>query len=406
MRVLQINLTYNVGSTGKITRDINELITRNGDDSFMVVGYSYDRKDNLHVMEKGKNVTLLLKKDIFISRLTGRMGYNAKWRTRRALKVIKKFNPDIIHLHNIHGSYINIFMLFNYIKKHNIPVVWTLHDCWSFTGRCSHFEANGCYQWKEGCEKCSKAQLRVYPISYHFDHSKKMYVDKKNLFTGLNNCTLVTPSKWLQTYVKQSYLNCYPSMVINNGIDLDKINNAKQSDILKDEHRKIILGVASTWTKNKGLPDFIEMDKRLDHDKYVIVLVGLNKTQMEEVPNSIIKFERTNNFDEMVEIYKKASVFVNPTYQDNYPTVNLESIACGTKVVTYNTGGSVEIIRDGIGYIVEKGNVDELFNVVIKTANEKKDLELFSKYSKEYCDKNVFYQKYIDLYKQVESKNE
>lgn len=401
MKILQINLTYNIGSTGKITRDIDELITKNGDQSFVVCAYSYVTKDNVLVLEKGKNVTLLEKKDLFISRLTGRMGYNSKIRTRRLIKAIDSFNPDVIHLHNIHGNIINIFMLFKYIKSHNIPVVWTLHDCWSFTGRCSHFEVNNCYQWKEGCKECPKAQLRVYPISYYFDWSKKMYIDKKKTFTGLSNCTLVTPSKWLKGYVDQSYLNEYKCVVINNGIDLDHIENVKPTGILVNEKRKIILGVASSWNERKGLYDFVEMDKRLNHDEFVIVLVGLNKSQMKEIGGHIIKFERTNNFDEMVELYKKASIFVNPTYQDNYPTVNLEAISCGTKVVTYNTGGSVEIIREGIGYIVEKGNIDELFKVTIKAAMENKDIQLMKEYSKKYCDKYVFYQKYIDLYKSI-----
>lgn len=284
------------------------------------------------------------------SRLTGKTGFASKRATKKLLKKLDIIKPDIVHLHNVHGYYINIELLFNYLKENNIKVIWTLHDCWSFTGQCAFFDFAKCNKWKMQCKNCP--QLNQYPKSF-VDNSKWNYQKKKELFTNLN-LTIVTPSKWLANLVKESYLKDYPVEVINNGIDLNIFkptpSNFREKYNLKD--KKIILGVANVWDRRKGLNDFIELSKVLD-DNYHIVLVGLNKKQLKNLPKNIIGIERTESQKELVEIYTAADVFFNPTYEDNYPTVNLEALACETPVITYDTGGSTETIEEN-GKIITK----------------------------------------------------
>lgn len=401
MRIVQINLTYNIGSTGHIVADLDDVIRRNGDESIIVCGYTNQKKDNVYSMQTLPTF-LDLRKDIALSRISGRMGYRSKSETKKVIKIIEKFSPDIIHLHNIHGDYINIKMLFDYIRAKNTHVVWTLHDCWSFTGRCSHFELNNCLQWKDGCNKCPKTQFSVYPITYFRDCSKSMWKDKKALFSNLDNLTVVTPSKWLANYVKQSFLKVYPCQVINNGINLDIYKPANTvSKYLAGNNKKIILGVAASWTDRKGLADLIALDSKIDHQKYQIVVVGLNSRQMKTVPESILKIQRTNNAQELVELYTAATVLVNPTYQDNYPTVNLEALACGTKVITYKTGGSPESVPSDLGYIVNKGDQDELYEQVMEALESDKEQNKCVDYARIHFDKAMKYDEYIKLYKRV-----
>lgn len=400
MRIVQINLTYNIGSTGHIMADLHQVIQSSRNESYMVCGYSNIKNvEHLHVMQTLPAIWDM-RKDLLISRLTGRMGYNSQRETRKLVSWLEGIRPDIVHLHNIHGNYLHLGILFAYLKKADLPVVWTLHDCWTFTGRCSHFELHGCDQWKTGCQRCN--QKDIYPITYLFDFSKSMWKDKKELFTGLANAQLVTPSAWLKQYVDQSYLNKYDCSVINNGINLNTFYPCKKrSHYLEGDSRKVILGVTSSWTARKGLYDFYKLDAMIDHEKYRIVLVGLNERQMKELPASILGIRRTNNVQELVELYSSADVYVNPTYQDNYPTVNLEAAACGTPVVTYRTGGSPESVPAEVGLVVERGDIGQLYNSIMKILSEEKNAECRSAYAKKHFDKNQKYEEYLECYRQL-----
>lgn len=295
--------------------------------------------------------------------------------TRKLIRELNLFSPDIIHLHNIHGFCVNIPMLFNYIKKNNIKVVWTLHDCWAFTGHCPYFTMTKCDKWKSGCYKCSS--YKEYPKSL-FDNSKKMYRLKKAWFTGVENLTIVTPSEWLAGLVKQSFLKDYPVKVIHNGIDLN-VFKPTESDFRKkyniSDNKYILLGVAFGWGKRKGLDVFIELQKRLDKDKYQIVLVGTDDNVDKQLPSDIISIHRTQNQTELAEIYTVADLFVNPTREENYPTVNMESIACGTPVITFRTGGSPEILTEKTGMVVDCDDVKGLQHGIQKICEK----NLFSK---------------------------
>ena len=400
MRVLQINQNYNFGSTGRIMKEINDSIVNSGNEGYMLAAYANGNDEHLYVME-ALPIDWAVRKNLVINRVTGLTGYKAKRRTRNALKWIDSIKPDIIHLHNIHGDWIHLETLFDYIKKNTIPLVWTLHDCWSFTGRCSYFDNLQCFKWLDKCEKCP--DLTVYPKSYFFDFSKKMYKDKKDWFTGLNNPTIVTPSKWLANYVRQSYLGNYNVQVINNGIDLSQFERKQtRSKYIGDDKRRVVLGVAASWTPRKGLEDIIKLKSLLNPAQYVLVVVGLNSKQFDSLPKGIIGVKRTKNVAELAELYSQASVFINPTYQDNYPTVNLESIACGTPVITYETGGSVESVSPDTGLVVKKGDINAMAEAIIKVCESGVDYsEKCITYGQCHFGKNDRYQEYLSLYEKI-----
>ena len=249
-------------------------------------------------------------------------------------------------------------MLFRYIKKNNVKVIWTMHDCWALTGHCANFDMVGCDKWKTECKKCP--QYRDYPKSL-FDNSKFMHKNKKKWFLGVKDLTIVTPSNWLEGIVKQSFLKDYPVKVINNGIDLTVFkpteSNFREKYNLKDKF--ILLGVAFGWGERKGLDVFIELSKRLS-EEYQIVLVGTDDNTDKLLPDNIISIHRTQNQTELAEIYTAADLFVNPTREENFPTVNIEALACGTPVLTFNTGGSPEIIDESCGAVVAKNDIDSL----------------------------------------------
>ncbi len=316
------------------------------------------------------------------------------------IRKIKKIDPDIIHLHDILGQFLNLDILFAYLKKSNKPVVWTFHDCWAITGRCIYFDAIGCNRWKTGCGNCP--QIKYAPGTWFFDLSAWNFKRKKKLFTSLNNLTIVTPSKWLKDLVYESFLGSYNTIVINNGINLDifKPTTGDFYQKIRNLNKKIVLGVASSWSPRKGLDVFLQMDKELPDD-FSIVLVGIDASRL---PNTkrITPIKLTKNPQELAEIYSAATVFANPTTEDNFPTVNLESLACGTPIVTYQTGGSPESIDENTGLVVEKNNVAQFISAVIEVANNDKDFYQSNclKRSQNY-DMNAKFNEYVNLYEQI-----
>lgn len=337
---------------------ISHVAAENNFHSFCACGYSYHPINEL----KGKYIKIngLIGKSIHmqLTRLTGLHGMFSYFSTKKLLRKIKKINPDIIHLHNIHGWFLHFPSFFKYIKQSKARVVWTLHDCWAFTGQCPHFDMVQCDKWKTGCYACT--QYKDYPKTY-IDKSKKMYHLKKQWFTGIDDLTIVTPSQWLADLVKQSFLKEYPVKVINNGIDLS-VFKPTESDFRKKyglENKYILLGVAFGWGKRKGLDVFVELSKRLD-ENYQIVLVGTDDNIDKQLPQDIISIHRTQNQTELAEIYSAADLFVNPTREENFPTVNIEALACGTPVLTFRTGGSPEIIDETCGAVVDKDDIEGL----------------------------------------------
>ena len=296
------------------------------------------------------------------ARLFDEAGFGSKKATEKFIEWVKEYDPDVIHLHNIHGYYINIAVLFDYLKTCGKKIIWTLHDCWSFTGHCVYFDYVDCDKWKTGCFECP--QKKEYPARIGPDMSRTNYMKKKRLFTGIQNMTLVTPSQWLTDLLQDSYMKEYDVKVIHNGVDTEVFRPVESR--IKERYscadKKVILGVAAIWDKRKGLSSFIELSKKLD-DTYQIILVGLTQEQIKSLPANIIGIEHTNSVKELVELYSVAEIFVNPTLEDNYPTTNIEAIACGIPVVTYDTGGSPESAKM-FGTSVPKRDVQALMRAV------------------------------------------
>ncbi len=403
MKTVLIN-SCNFGSTGNIMLEIAETAENGGYTA--AVCYPQSRDNSRKQKEKDLIIGTRFSRNIHLqlAGITGLNGCFSYFSTLKLLKKLDKLKPDIIHLHNLHNCYINLPMLFKYIKKHNIKTVWTLHDCWSFTGHCPHFDMIGCDKWKTGCYSCP--QYKEYPKSL-FDNSKYMYRLKKKWFTGVENMTIVTPSEWLAGLVKESYLKDYPVKVINNGIDLN-VFKPTESDFRKKyalENKYIVLGVAFGWGKRKGLDVFVELTKRLDKEKYKIVLVGTDDNIDKLLPDNIISIHRTQNQTELVKIYSAADVFANPTREENYPTVNMEALACGTPVVTFNTGGSPEMLDETCGAAVAKDDNDAMYNEIIRICEKKPySMEACIKKAKGF-DKNEKFGEYIRLYEVLNEQN-
>ena len=363
MNIAMINCGL-VGSTGKIMLQIADCAVENGHNVCLVASalpVNKTVKTKHKVLFIGSELTRKI--NVALGRITGFTNCFAYFATKRVLKQLDSFNPNLIHLHNLHESYINLPLLFKYIKRKNIKVVWTLHDCWAFTGHCAHFDMIGCNKWKTYCYSCP--QYSNYPKCL-IDNSKYMYKLKNKWFKGIKNLTIVTPSNWLTGLVKQSFLKDYPVKVINNGIDLS-VFKPIESDFRQKyglENKFILLGVAFGWGKKKGLDVFIELSKRFD-ENFQIVLVGTDDNVDKLLPKNIISVHRTHNQTELAEIYSAADLFINPTREEVLGLVNLEAIACGTPVLTFNTGGSPETLDDTCGRIVKKNDIDGLCDNII-----------------------------------------
>lgn len=401
MRIVQINGGAK-GSTGKIMMGIAEVARAQGHEVMCASPITTTNRNAGEDCGYYRIGTFNSRRvNVALARITGFNGCFAWFETYKLLKKIDEFKPDIIHLHNLHDSYINLPMLFSYIKKHNVPTVWTLHDCWSFTGQCPYFTIAKCDRWKAGCHNCP--QYKEYPASL-YDNTKKMWQLKKKWFTGVKNMTIVTPSEWLAGLAKESYLKEYPIQVINNGIDLDVFkpthsNFREQYGIPGDKY--IVLGVSFAWGYRKGLDCFAEMAEKLG-DKYQIVLVGTDGEIDKKLPHNIISIHRTQNQKELAEVYSAADVFVMPTREENYPTVNMEAIACGTPVVTFDTGGSPEMLDDKTGIVVEANDIEATKKAIKDICEKKKcnDEEYIVAYSKNFDMKKRFAE-YIELYANV-----
>ena len=338
---------------------------------------------------------------MLLSKITGLNGCFSTISTYRFIKKIGLINPDCIHLHNIHGWFINIPMLFKYIKKNDIPVVWTLHDSWAYTGQCPYFTMVECDKWKYGCYDCIQYN-KCYPKAI-VDVSKYMWRKKKEWFSRVNNLIIVTPSIWLSTMVKESFLKDYSSIVINNGIDLTKFKPTRS--LIREQigvkiTQKMILGVSLDWTVYKGLDVFEKLSNELNEEEYKIVLVGCSDEVKKNLSSNIHVIKRTQNQEELAALYTAADVFVNPTREEVLGMTNIEALACGTPVVSFNTGGCSETYDDETGIAVERDNIDKLINA-IKMTCKVNDIEEKCVERASYFNEDDKYQEYVKLYKSI-----
>lgn len=358
-----INVVCGIRSTGRICTDLATALEAQGHE----VKIAYGREN---VPEQFQKYAVRIGSDLDVklhgvkARLLDRAGFGSRFATVKFVKWVKEFDPDVIHLHNIHGYYINVEVLFDYLKTCGKRIIWTLHDCWAFTGHTAYCDAVQCKRWIKGCHNCPL--LKEYPASL-VDNSKRNWKKKRDVFIDVPNMTIITPSKWLGTWVKHSFLYKYPVKVINNGIDTSKFYPI-ESDFRKQnglEDKFVLLGVATSWNEMKGYSDYLKLAEILG-DKYRVVLVGLTKEQIMKLPNNVLGIERTENVQELAQIYTASDLFLNLSYCENYPTVNLESMACGTPVLTYKTGGSPEIVEKYGGWIAEQGNIVAISKIISK----------------------------------------
>jgi len=394
MKVVQINTTCGIGSTGKICVGISRVLTAENIENYILCSRSNGYPLGIPSAD-GRYVRFQALK----SRILGNYGFNSRRATRKLLGELERIQPDIVNLHNIHGHDCDLEMLFSWFRSHKTKLLWTFHDCWAFTAYCPHFTLAKCGKWRDQCGACP--QCREY--TWFFDRSRALFEKKKALFTELD-MTIITPSRWLAELVKQSFLKDYPVQVINNGIDLAVFQPSRSG--FREEHglqdKKMLLGVSFGWDERKGLDVFLELSRKLPDD-YRIVLVGTNADVDKLLPERIISIHRTQNQRELAEIYSAADLFINASREENYPTVNMEALACGTPVLTFRTGGGPEILDETCGAVVACDDVDALEREILRICGEEP-------YSQEAClkkagefDQNQRFKEYLKLYERVVS---
>lgn len=390
-KLLQINVTANWGSTGRIAEDIGALAMQQGWESHI----AYGRKSAgglSHAVRIGGPVDVGM--HLLKTRALDAHGLGSRRATACFIEKIRTISPDIVHLHNIHGYYLNYPLLFDFLKHYGRPVVWTLHDCWAYTGHCAFYDSPACDRWKTGCHDCP--QLRSYPASVMADRSCANYRQKKDSFLGVPDLTLVAVSDWAARELSSSFLSGYPIVTIKNGVDLDVFKIRAHAG--RAAGAKMVLGVASVWSDRKGLTDFVELRKLLPPE-YEIMLVGLSGRQLRNLPPGIRGLQRTDSSEKLSELYNMADVYVNPTAEDNFPTTNIEALACGTPVVAYDTGGSAEAVGADTGAIVRRGDVAALAREIVKVCDGR---SAFADACRERAvrlyGKAACYQRYLDPY--------
>lgn len=405
--LLQINASVNTGSTGRIAEEIGQRAIAEGYVSYIAYGREA-RESQSRLIRIGSKWDILFHG--LISFLGDAHGLGSRHATLKLVDEIERISPDIILFHNLHGYYLNIEILITYLKKKRIPLFWTLHDCWPFTGHCSFFDAYNCEKWKTHCGHCPNS--KGYPKSLFFDNSTRNFDKKKALLSDLASVSLVPVCQWMSNVVADSFMKMHPRFVVYNGTDISVFSPQKRNEWSETrkryciDRRFVVLGVASTWDKRKGLNDFLWLASQLPQD-YQIVLVGLSKEQVRCLPATIIGIKRTESVHELASLYSLSDVFVNPTYVDNFPTTNIEALACGTPVVTYHTGGSPEAIDYSTGIVVSKGDRERLKQAILKVVSNPNlyPREACRKRAVEHYDKEQRFGDYIDLFNRALGKD-
>lgn len=398
MKVLLVNTFIGSTSTGNLTYEIYKMVVESGNECIIAYGRKNTKKCG-DVYQIGNKKDYLL--HCFWTRATDRNGFASRAATKKLVKFIDEYSPDVIHLHNLHGYYLNIPILFEYLTEKDIPIIWTFHDCWPYTGHCPYYSAIGCNRWQTECYSCPKQHQ--HPASYWLEQSSRNYADKKKYFTMPKNMVITPVSKWLGNEISKSFFRNKKIEVVYNGLDLDTFKPSRTSSFIEKYgllNKKIILGVANIWTKNKGLEDFINLARVLP-DIYKIVLVGLNSNQIKDVSHEgIIGISRTENIQQLVEIYSAADVFVNPSREETFGLVTAEALACGTPAVVYNATASPELVDEKTGCVVEVGDITALYQA-IKSIDKQRMSKACVKRAEILFDKRKNQKKYLEIYEKM-----
>lgn len=396
MKIAIINSVIGYGSTGRIVSELYFSLNGQGRDALVCYGRKLP-DTSMPTLRIGNSFSVAM--HVLETRILDLQGFGSTHATRKFIRQLEQYDPDLLHLHNLHGNYINFKLLFDYIKRAKKPVIWTLHDCWAFTGHCAYYTFAGCYKWKKLCHHC--IQKKVYPKSFFLDHSQENYRQKRKAFLGVQNLTLVPVSNWLESEVKQSFLKNYERKVIPNGIDLE-IFRPTTSSFRKQhqiEDKIVLLGVASIWHDRKGLWLFNELSEALD-SRFQIVLVGVTKAQQSKLSKKMIIIERTNNVNELAAIYTAADIFINPSIEETFGMVSLEALACGTPVITNRYTANPELIEEDCGIIVEEINAELYLEAILTLIKNPRNKETCRNKARKY-EKQQCYQTYMELYREV-----
>ncbi len=403
-KILQIVVEGNVGSTGTIAEAIGLVAIKNNWVSYIAHG-RFPRPSKSNIIKIGNKI------DVFLhglqTRFLDRHGLGSRKATKKLINKISAIQPDVIHLHHLHGYYINIEILFHFLSQSKIPVVWTFHDCWSFTGHCAHFSRVECFKWQSECNNCP--QIGEYPASIFIDRSKQNFLLKKQIFNSVNNMVIVSVSKWLDSVVSNSFLSNINHQVIYNGIDTNTFNIRQNRTMIKSKYNIksdfVILGVASTWSKSKGFDDFISLSKFLKNDE-IIILIGLNSKQLKVLPPNIIGIPKTENLTQLVDYFNLSDVFVNLSVEETFGLTTAEALSCGTPAIVYNATACPEVIDEFTGMVVEKHDLNGVLIAINSIRNNGK--EFYSNACRnraiENFDKNDKYNQYLKLYEELINK--
>lgn len=397
MKLLLVNSVYGSGSTGRICAHLASAVMKAGDQCLTAYGRGTKKpQDGEQLFRIGTNWDVRLHGAA--TRLLDAHGLASRSATEKFLVELRRFDPDIIHLHNIHGYYLQYELLFDALRQLDRPVLWTLHDCWPFTGHCAYFDAASCDRWKTGCGACP--QHRSYPASFWLDASARNWRRKKAAFSGLKQLTIVTPSHWLAELVGESFLGEYPTEVIPNGVDSSVFRPRPESELQRVlpegvQPGQYLLGVANEWEPRKGLKDFIALADRIQDTDLKILLVGLNETQLRDLPGTVCGIRRTSSADALAALYSGSAAYLNLTYEENYPTTNLEAAACGTAVISYSSGGSAETLC-AHSRAVQTGDLDEIEDIVRRLPLSPRSDAPCPALDEEHC-----FARYLDLYHRI-----
>ncbi|MDE8221434.1 glycosyltransferase [Erysipelothrix rhusiopathiae] len=388
MKVLFVNSVCDYGSTGKIVRDLANGLKKEGHEVLICYG-RHQAKEDTDTFYIGDKLTTY--SHVFMTRVFNRHGLHSNRATQKLIEKIETFNPDVIHMHNLHGYYLNVEMLFEALKTFKGKIYWTFHDCWPISGSSAYFDYHGCKTWDEGCVECNST--RDYPEALVFKRQKKNFLWKKKAFSGLDNLTLVTPSYWLKELLAKSFLAQYPCEVIHNGINTNLFKPTYDAELTKKyENKLVLLGVASIWEQRKGLNDFIKLSTMIS-DNYKIVLIGLTEEQKKSLPTAIDGVLRTDSAEQLAAYYTLSHRFINPTYEDNYPTTNIEALCCHTPVIAYDTGGNKEVSIKPFMTIVPQGDLE----AIVHELNSNKNIS-FDHFDSLSHDSHTFVSNTLKLY--------
>lgn len=394
-KILQINATANWGSTGRIAEQINILSREKGWDCYIAYGrYSNSSQSNL--IKVGSKLGVIA--HYFENRIFDNEGLGSRFATKKLIKEIIKVAPDIVHLHNIHDHWLNYKLLFEYLNTTDIPVVWTMHDCWAFTGGCAHYSLNGCYKWQRGCENC-KHKGNV------LDRSHEHYLLRKNLFLSNKNLTLVPVSDWLKSELEKSFFQACNIKTIYNGVDLDVFCERKNKEILRNyslEGKCVLLALATTWSAKKGFNDYIELSKLLPSD-CALVMVGVTSEQKKHLPENIIGIERTQDVNELVNLYSCSDIVLNLSYEESFGLTTVEGFACGTPAIVYDKTASPELVSKETGVVVKAGDISGIINAInlVRQSGIEHYPKECRKRAERLYDMSKSYAQYVELYESL-----